>query len=137
MIRVVIDTNVFIRYLIKPNPVIRYLIEEMWLNDELVLVSAPELLSELAEVLQRSYVQTLIAPEEGQLLLSVIDAKAEMLPALSPIPPYTRDPKDDKFVACAVAGRAAYLITSDRDILELEQLEGIVMITPHDFIGRK
>ena len=81
--------------------------------------------------------RVLIAPEEGQLLLAVIGAKAEMLPALSPIPPFTRDPKDDKFVACAVAGQVGYLITLDRDILELEQLEGVVMITPHDFIGRK
>ena len=137
MIRVVIDTNVFIRYLLKPNPVIRYLIEEMWLNDELLLVSAPELLAELAAVLQRDYIQALITPPEGELLLTVIRAKAEILPALSPIPTYTRDPKDDKFVACAIAGQVAYLITLDQDILVLQTLAGVTIVTTHDFVEQQ
>ena len=134
MIRVVIDTNVFIRYLLKPNPVIRYLIEEMWLNDEIILISAPELIDELTDVLQRGYIQVLITAQEGELLMAIIKAKAQMLPSLSPIPVYTRDPKDDKFVACAIAGQVSYLITLDQDILVLETLEGVRMVTPHEFI---
>jgi len=47
MLRVVIDTSVLIRYLIKPSASIRYLIEEMWFNEDIVLVTSPELLAEL------------------------------------------------------------------------------------------
>lgn len=137
MIRVVIDTNVFIRYLLKPNPVIRYLIEEVWLNDEIVVVSAPELISELAEVLDRDYIQALITSAESQLLLSVIRLKADTLPSLGKIPTYTRDPKDDKFVACAIAGQVDYLITLDQDILVLQTLAGVRMVTPYQFIEQR
>jgi predicted nucleic acid-binding protein len=60
-----------------------------------------------------------------------------MLPALTPILAYTRDPKDDKFVACAIAGQVEYLITLDQDILVLKTLADVTMVTPHDFIEQR
>ena len=103
MIRVVIDTSVLIRYLIKPSTAIKELVELRWLDDEIQMVSCPELLAELENVLRRDYIQEFIRPQEGQVLLDAIALKAETLPSLDPIPSYTRDPKDDKFVACALA----------------------------------
>ena len=63
-----------------------------------------------------------------------VQAKAVLIPELGQIPSYTRDPKDDKFIACAIAGNISYLITLDKDLLILGKLTGIQMITPHDFI---
>ena len=93
MIRVVIDTSVLIRYLMKPA-------------------------------------------QEGQVLLDAIHLKAEILPRLGPIPSYTRDHKDDKFVACALAGAAQWVITFDKDLLDLAELSGVQMVTPADFVAR-
>lgn len=135
MTRVIIDTSVFIRYLIKPSAAIRKLIEELWLDDEIELVAAPELLEELAAVLQREYIRALIQPVEGQILLDTIYAKANLLPSLGSIPSYTRDPKDDKFVACALMGAVQYLITVDRDLLVLGNLGDIPVLTPYDFLA--
>lgn len=47
-----------------------------------------------------------------------------------------RDPGDDKFLECAVAGRAGYLVTGDRDLLELDPSRGIAIVTPAEFLGR-
>jgi predicted nucleic acid-binding protein len=47
---------------------------------------------------------------------------------------YSRDPKDDKFVACALAGDADYVVTEDKDILVLEALAGVRLVTPYDFL---
>ena len=44
MTRVVIDTSVLIRYLIKPGVATRELIETRWLGDEIHIVTAPELI---------------------------------------------------------------------------------------------
>jgi putative PIN family toxin of toxin-antitoxin system len=120
VIRVVVDTSVLIRYLIKPSAPIKELIEEAWLGDRVQMVTAPELIKELKGVLERDYVQSLIRPEEGRVLLDAILQKAEILPSFGKVPSYTRDPKDDKFVACALAGRADFLVTVDEDILVLE-----------------
>ena len=170
MIRVVIDTSVLIRYLIRPGAAVKELIEVQWLADQVRMVSAPELIKELEGVLGRDYIQTLIRPEEGQALLHAIHLKAETLPPLGNVPPYTRDRKvlvqkqlgvsatalpvnhiengklflikckDDKFVACALIGKAAYVISEDRDLLALGVLQSgldrVQMVTPHEFIQR-
>jgi len=50
------------------------------------------------------------------------------------VPAYTRDRKDDKSVACAIAGRAEYLVTVDEDILVLERLGDARIVTPREFV---
>ena len=134
MIRAIIDTSVLIRYLIKPSAAIKELIEERWLGDEVQMVTALDLIADLEGVLKRDYIQTLIRTEEGQALLDAITQKADILPPLGPVPAYTRDPKDDKFVACALVGDANYLITEDKDILVLEVVEDVRIVTPYDFL---
>jgi putative PIN family toxin of toxin-antitoxin system len=135
VIRTVIDTSVLIRYLIKPSAAVRELVELRWLGDEVQVVTAPELIRELEEVLARDYIQALVQPEEGQVLLDAIHRKAEILPALGTAPVYTRDRKDDKFIACALAGDARYIITLDKDILALRALGDVRMVTPEEFIA--
>ena len=112
MTRVVIDTSVLIRYLIKPSAAVRRLVEDLWLNGDVVMVSSPELIAELEDVLARDYIRALIRPEEGKAMLDAIRATAEILPPLDEVPVYTRDPKDDKFLACAGEGRAFTLYPS-------------------------
>jgi len=45
----------------------------------------------------------------------------------------TRDPKDDPLLACAVEGRADYLVSGNRDLLDLGEVEGIRMLSPREF----
>ena len=135
MIRAVIDTSVLIRYLIKASPAIRELIEVLWLGDEVQMVSAPDLIEELEGVLQRDYIQALIQPQEGQTLLDAIYQKAKILLPLGTVPSYTRDPKDDKFIACALAGNAGYVVTVDKDILTLRSVTSVQMMTPYQFVA--
>ena len=134
MIRAIIDTSVLIRYLIKPSAAIKELIEERWLGNEVQMVTALDLVAELEGVLKRDYIQTLIRTDEGQALLDAITRKADILPALGPVPAFTRDPKDDKFVACALVGDANYLITEDKDMLVLEVVGDVHIVTPYDFL---
>lgn len=135
MNRVVIDTNTWIRYLIKPGQAIRRLIEDEWLRDRLQLVSSPELLHELAAILARPQIQALIQAAEAEVLLTAVHYKAEMLPPLGPIPAYSRDVKDDKFIACAVAGMADYLITLDNDLLILGQVAQVQILRPDEYLA--
>ena len=136
MIRAVVDTSVLIRYLIRPSAAIKELIEVRWLGDHVQMVTAPELVKELEDVLKRDTIQALIHPQEGRTLLDAIYLKAEFLPSLGGVPPYTRDPKDDKFVACALAGDARYVVTVDKDVLALGTLSGVQMVTPEEFVRR-
>lgn len=134
MIRAVIDTNVLIRYLLRPSAAIKDLIETWWLGDRVQMVTAPELVDELEGVLNRESMRALIRPEEGRILLDAIHQKAELLRPLGSVPVFTRDPKDDKFVACALAGSADYLVTEDKDILVLAVVGDVRILTPYDLV---
>ncbi len=47
-----------------------------------------------------------------------------------------RDPDDNKFLECAVTGRASYLVTGDQDLRELESFRGITILTAGEFLER-
>ncbi|HOC22390.1 MAG TPA: putative toxin-antitoxin system toxin component, PIN family [Anaerolineae bacterium] len=134
MSRVVIDTSVWIRYLIRPSAAIRTLVEDLWLGDSIQVVSAPELQTELQDVLARPNIQRFITRAAGKVLLETLLLKATFLPALGDIPAFTRDPKDDKFIACALAGSACYIITTDADLLVLGTVNRVQIVTPEGFL---
>ena len=48
----------------------------------------------------------------------------------------SRDLKDDPYLACALAGRAEFIITRDFDLLDLEKPFGIEVVTPRAFLNR-
>jgi len=134
VIRAVIDTSVLIRFLIKPSAAIRELIEKRWLGDQVQMVTAPELMAELEDVLARDYIQALIRPEEAEAMLDASALRAEILPPLGQVPAYTRDPKDDKFIACALVGGASYIVSEDKDLLILAAVGEVRITTPYDFV---
>lgn len=133
--RIVVDTSVLIRYLIKPSAAIRELIEVWWLGDRVQMITAPELIEELEQVLSRKGILAFIRVSEGQVLLEAIRLKGEMLPALGTLPSYSRDPKDDKFIACALVGAASFVVTADEDLLILGEVGGVRMMTPYHFVA--
>ncbi len=47
----------------------------------------------------------------------------------------SRDPADDKFLECAVAGRADCLVSEDRDLLVLGAIEAIPILDVPAFWG--
>ena len=56
----------------------------------------------------------------------------------SPAPlnrPICRDPKDDPFLECALAGGASFLVSRDKDLLSLKKPFGIEVRTPRQFLS--
>ena len=55
-------------------------------------------------------------------------------------PEYTvnicRDPDDNKFLECAVSSRALYIVSGDKDLLDLEQFDDVAITTAAEFYDR-
>jgi putative PIN family toxin of toxin-antitoxin system len=45
----------------------------------------------------------------------------------------SRDPTDDKFLECAVSGRADYLVSADADLLSLGEVQSIPIVDAPTF----
>ena len=48
----------------------------------------------------------------------------------------TADPDDDKFIECAQTAGATVIVSGDRHLLNLGQYEGIVILSPAEFMAR-
>jgi predicted nucleic acid-binding protein len=46
-----------------------------------------------------------------------------------------RDPNDDKFLECAVAAGADYIVSEDLDLLDLRQFRDIKILTVAEFLA--
>ena len=47
-----------------------------------------------------------------------------------------RDPRDDKFLEAAVNGSASVIISGDKDLLALHPFQGILILSPSDYLER-
>lgn len=45
----------------------------------------------------------------------------------------SRDAKDDPFLACALASRAEFIVTKDKDLFALHKPFGVKIVTPREF----
>ena len=135
--RVLIDTNVFISYLLTPQQEsgIHALLEAA-LTDQYTLLLPQDVLTELKTTIQnKSYLARQISPESLDSLLSMLLLVGEEIPLIkTPFPQITRDPKDDYLIAYAVIGEAKYLVTGDKDLLVLGTFDTIQLVTPAQFI---
>jgi predicted nucleic acid-binding protein len=50
------------------------------------------------------------------------------------IPPISRDPDDDRVIACAVIGRADAIASGDRDLLSLKRVGEIPILTATELL---
>ena len=57
-----------------------------------------------------------------------------IVPTLPDLRVMVRDPKDDMIIACAVAAQADYIVSRDRDLLDLGTYQEIQIVTPEAFI---
>jgi putative PIN family toxin of toxin-antitoxin system len=136
MIRVVIDSSVLVRYLLKPSKATKQLVEQVWFEALVEVITAPELMAELAAVLARPKIRHYVTLEDAGALTEALTQRAEVLPPLGEVPAYTRDRKDDKFVACALLGCAHYLVTYDDDLLVLGAAGAVEVLTPEALVKR-
>ena len=47
-----------------------------------------------------------------------------------------RDPKDDKFINCAIDAKAIYIVSGDNDLLTLKNFAGIEIVTAREFYDK-
>ena len=47
-----------------------------------------------------------------------------------------RDVDDNKFIECAVDAKALYIVSGDSDLLDVQEYDGVRIITAKDFCDR-
>lgn len=131
-IRVVVDTNVLISGLLFGGEPGR--IRDLWIAGRLVPLLSSETFTEFNRVL--SYPKFRLLPAEITMLIEEeLLPYAEVVDVTEAATGACRDPKDDKFLALAASGKAAYIITGDQDLLVLQLFRQTRIITVSELLG--
>ena len=132
MLRVVIDTSSLVSYVLTRGDLMRRVVAQ-WRANGFVVLSSPATRAELAAVLSRPQIQRLaVAPLDP--LLQGLERYTWHVPGTLDLTGACRDPQDDKFLACAVEGKAHYLVSSDKDLLEMKSYRGVAIVNPGQFL---
>ena len=130
MIRVVVDTNIFISSFFGGNP--RKIID-LWKSGQIILCLSRPIIDEYINVLRRMRLQN---EHELEELLSVFAHGFHVLftsksPNLNVV---EKDPDDNKFIECAVALNAKFIISGDKALQEIKNYMGIKIQSPKQFL---
>lgn len=134
MIRAVLDTNVLVSATIVPQGYAARTVS-LWEKRRFVPLLSPLLLEELDAVLRYPRIRRRHGWSEEQIsgYVSRLKDLAVLTPGQVVVSAVPQDPDDDVLVACALEGKADYLVTGDQHLLRLGSYEGIQIVTPAVF----
>lgn len=137
--RVLLDTNVYISFLISHSRFATTVgrIMQLAVDGTFHLVVPEEVLIELRNrISTKRYLSDRIDPQAVESIESLVRSFGDVLPPLSgDMPRITRDQNDDYLLAAAAIGDVDVLVTGDRDLLVLRgQLERPAMMSPAEFL---
>ena len=127
--KVVLDTNAFIAAYYNPNSASAQIID-LCRRGKCQVVFSPSLRKEVELILKQ-----VKARKEFQAVVREFFRDAHMVRITREIPLIMEDPDDNKFLNCALRGKADYLVTSDRHLLKLGEYLGTKICKPSQFLS--
>ncbi|MCX6187233.1 MAG: putative toxin-antitoxin system toxin component, PIN family [Bacteroidetes bacterium] len=128
--RVIIDTNLWISFLLTKNYAS---LDTIISNSKITLVFSQELIDEIIEVTQRRKFKKYFDIFELEILLLEIRKRA-LFVKVSSIVGDCRDEKDNFLLALAKDANASHLITGDKDLLVLEKFQQTKILTMSEYL---
>jgi putative PIN family toxin of toxin-antitoxin system len=126
---VVLDTNVLVSALGFGGSPLDALLRTF--DDDVRLLASEETLDELDRVM--TYDRLPFTDGDRTQFLAILRREADIVPPDESIDT-VRDPDDDKFLEVALAGGADYVVSGDRDLLDLGSYGGIEIVRPDEFL---
>lgn len=138
MYKIVLDCNVFISGLMTPkgNPsqILRLAYER-----KVKLLVSPEIIKEYWQVLH--YPKIIKRLEKAGVPITTAENILKNLNEIATVTLGTlevkviqADPTDDKFLSCAVEGKADFIVSGDEHLLSVGEFERIRILTPQAFL---
>lgn len=136
MIRAVLDANQFVSALLKPlsnSGSILTLIRD----DKIRLLVSDDIISEVTGVLLYPKIKKRInrSPEYIASFMDKLWSAAIVTKGALKINAIADDPGDDKYLSCALEGKADFIVSGDHHLLNLKTFKGIRIVDPAFFLA--
>lgn len=128
--KVVIDTNIFLSATILKGSTA--VLMDCWKEDKFVLLFSADIFDEYFEVIARPK----FAQEESDIraLAELLTEKGIAVEPKIRLDVVKDDPDDNKFLECALAGEADFIVSGDRHLLSLNKYKGVRILKAADFL---
>ena len=133
MVRVVLDTNVLVSGVIATGYSAKIL--DVARREEIKLVSSVHMLEEFSDVVSRRRIVRKYPDVTGnaETLLDFFRAFAEFVSGIPEEDQISPDRDDDFVLACAIDGKADYIVSGDPHLLDLKSYKKIPILSPREF----
>jgi putative PIN family toxin of toxin-antitoxin system len=136
MRRAVLDSTVLVSAFLNPAGISAELLRQaeagaftVSLADE-VLAETQRVLLDYPRIRKRyHYADEAVVEYVG--LLGIVSHRVTSLPKIRAV---IRDPNDDMILACAIKAKAAYVLSRDKDLLDLQTYGRVKIVSPEDFL---
>jgi putative PIN family toxin of toxin-antitoxin system len=135
MMRVVLDATVFVSAVLKGHSNPGRLVDLVRQGVVRLLVS-PDILTELKTTLLTPRLRELHRKSHKWVVefLRELTDLAELTPGETVVKVVEKDPSDNIYLACGVEGQADYIVSGDKHLLNVGELQGIPIVNPADFM---
>lgn len=133
--KVVLDANVFVSALLSKQGAPRQIIAH-WREEMFELLLSEELLAELERVLRYPKIAQVhhLSPAELEEFLALLRDEARLIAPQQRLD-VSPDETDNRYIECAVAGGAEFLVTGDKQhLLPLKEHQGVIILSPTAFL---
>jgi uncharacterized protein len=135
VLRAVLDANVYVSAYIRPEGPPGQIIERFLRDAAFEIVLSAEIAEEVLQALAYPKIRKAVrAKVEPELWFEDILVLAQLTPGEYKTPGVSADRDDDKYIAAAVEGRAAFVVSGDPDLLDVGAHEGVRIVTPRGFL---
>ncbi len=129
--KVVLDTNVLASGIFWGG--VPFKIIKLWQEEKIELFVSSQILDEYLRTIQK-LTQKLNRNDLYEDWISLISAKTTLI-SIKKSFHVCRDPHDNKFIDCAIASKAKYIITGDNDLLVLQKIMNVQIVKPISFLS--
>jgi putative PIN family toxin of toxin-antitoxin system len=136
LLRAVLDANVYISAIIQPGGTPGRLVEQFVRVASFEVVVSPAIVDEVLRALAYPKLRKMLRGADAQLWFEDLVVLADLVAGAQQLSGVCKDPDDDKYVAAALEGRAAFVVTGDRAFLALKEHAGVEIVTPRAFLDR-
>ena len=128
--RIVLDTNIFIYFLISDS---FHKLDKRLKNNDVKLLFSEELLSEFLQVVSRQKFKKYFSEKDVTNLINNLYKYADLIEVHSHVN-VCRDKKDNFLLALCTEGKADFLITGDEDLLVLKKFKKTSILKFSDYL---
>jgi putative PIN family toxin of toxin-antitoxin system len=131
-VRVVLDTNVVVSGIFWKGP--PHDILQAWKRDWLRLVVSADILVEYQRVANE--LLSIFPEVDLSPVLNLLMVHSEICRPIATKISICRDRDDEKFLLCAVSAAVDAVVSGDKDLLVLKEINGIPIVSPRTFVNR-